>query len=71
MELNKDFFPLEKIKEGFSKIKSLKLVNIPLKPIEFKGLIGKIHSYTPDLLHLELNGAFKEDLMDLRDYLVQ
>jgi uncharacterized protein YqgQ len=42
-----------------------------LKPIEFKGLIGKIHSYTPELLHLELNGAFKEDLMDLRDYLVQ
>ena len=33
MVLNKDFFPLEKIKEGFSKIKSLKLVNIPLKPI--------------------------------------
>ncbi len=71
MDLNKDYLPLEKIKQGFLKIKSLKLVNIPLKPMEFKGLIGKIHSYTPELLHLELNGAFKEDLMDLRDYLVQ
>lgn len=71
MELNKDYFPVEKIKQGFLKLKSIKFVNIPLKPMEFKGLIGKIHSYTPELLHLDLNGAFKEDLMDLREYLVQ
>lgn len=71
MELNKDYYPIEKIKEGYLKLKSLRLVNIPLKPMEFKGLIGKLHTYSPDLLHLELNGAFKEDLLDLRDYLVQ
>ena len=39
--------------------------------MEFKGLIGKIHSYTPALQHLDLNGTFKEDLLDLREYLVQ
>ena len=71
MEFNKDYFPIEKVKVGFLNLKSLKLVKIPIKAMEFKGLIGKIHSYTPVLQHLELNSTFKDDLMDLRDYLVQ
>jgi hypothetical protein len=39
-DINKDYWPLENFKLGFDKLKRLKLHKIPIRPIEFKGLVG-------------------------------
>jgi hypothetical protein len=36
-----------------------------------RGLTAKIHSLTENIVHLELYDIFKEELIDLRDYLKQ
>jgi len=44
---------------------------VPLKPIELKGLLARTHTYSPNLVHLELSDNFNESLLDFRDYLIQ
>lgn len=39
--------------------------------MDFKGLIGHAHSYSPALLHLDVTDGFNEVLMDLRDFMFQ
>ena len=57
------------MKVGFENIERLKLVKIPLKGMDFKGLLGRDHSYSPKLLHLDIFDGFNEVLMDLRDFM--
>lgn len=64
-----DYYPIDVIKIGFENIERLKLVKIPLKGMDFKGLIGRAHSYSPSLLHLDIFDGFNEILMDLRDFM--
>ena len=68
---NKDYWPLENFKLGFEKLTRLKLHKIPIRPIEFKGLVGFQHSYSPNLVELELIDNFSTELLDLREHLVQ
>ena len=49
----------------------MKLHKIPLHPMDFKGFLFRVRTYTPNLTHLELVDNFSEELLDLREYLKQ
>ena len=68
-KVNEEYFPIDTIKVGFENIERLKLVKIPVSAMDFKGLIGRNHSYSPSLLHLDILDGFNEVLMDLRDFM--
>ena len=68
-EVNKEYRPIDIIKVGFENIERLRLARVPLNDMDFKGFIGRHHSYTPSLLHLDIQDGFDEVLMDLRDFM--
>ena len=70
-DAQEEYYPIDNIKIGFENIERLKLTRIPLKGMDFKGLIGHAHSYSPALLHLDISDGFNEVLMDLRDFMFQ
>ena len=70
-EVNQGYYPIEVVKVGFENIERLKAVKIPLKGMDFIGMLGRRHSYTPKLIHLDVVDAFDEVLMDLRDFMTQ
>jgi hypothetical protein len=70
LEVNQDYFPLEHFPEGLQNLRRIKLHKIPLRNVQFKGLLGNLHSNSPNLLELELIDNFNVQLLDLREYLV-
>ena len=59
-QINQNYWPIDHFKEGMENIETLILENVAIRPIQFKGLIGSKHTYSPNLVHLNLKNALNE-----------